>query len=119
LPLVSLFEIGKQFSGNVMTAEQITLGLFTIFNLLRILGYFPQIVCSIRDRSGGASTSMLTWFTFFGANASAAAYAALNVADWLMALMFFVNALCCAVVTFVTLWKRVAIAQEGRQLRDA
>ena len=100
-----------------MTAEQITLALFTIFNVLRIVGYFPQIVRSLRDRSGGASTSMLTWFTFFGANASAAAYAAFNVDDWLMALLFFVNAICCAVVSLVTLWKRSAF-EAGRQLPE-
>ena len=89
-----------------MTAEQITLILFTICNMIRILGYFPQMVLSLRDTSGGASTSIATWLMFFSANTSAAAYAQVNANDPLMAFLFGLNALCCLAIALLTFWKR-------------
>jgi hypothetical protein len=92
-----------------MTSEQITLILFTIFNMIRIIGYLPQIVLSLRDTSGGASTSIATWMMFFSANISAAAYAMVNAKDPLMALLFGGNALCCLAIALLTYWKRRAL----------
>jgi hypothetical protein len=95
-----------QPSGRIMTSEQITLILFTIFNMLRIIGYLPQIVLSLRDTSGGASTSITAWMMFFSANISAAAYAVVNAKDPLMALLFGGNALGCLAIALLTYWKR-------------
>jgi hypothetical protein len=89
-----------------MTAQDFTLTLFTLCNAVRIFGYVPQILRSLRDTSGAASTSVMTWIVFFAGNASATAYAAINVHDWLMATIFGVNAICCAAITLLTLWQR-------------
>jgi hypothetical protein len=89
-----------------MTVEEVTLALFTVCNSVRIFGYLPQLVCSSRDVSGGSSTSVTTWAVFFAANASTAAYALVHTRDPLMALMFSLNALCCVLITIVTLCKR-------------
>jgi hypothetical protein len=89
-----------------MTTQEITLTLFTACNVVRIFGYLPQILRSSRDTSGAASTSIMTWVVFFAGNASATAYALMNVDDLLMATVFGVNALCCAIISLLTLRQR-------------
>lgn len=89
-----------------MTREDIALSLFTLFSAVRVLGYFPQIVCTLRDTSGGASTSISAWTMFLAGHLSVVPYAILNMKDVLMAAAFGANALCCAVVILGTLWKR-------------
>ena len=102
-----------------MSLEYLTLTLFTIFNGIRIFGYFPQIVRSANDTSGAASTSMMAWLTFGCANTSSAAYAFVNNKDWLGAAMFGVNALCCAAIGGVTFWKRLAAVQAEARMAAA
>lgn len=97
-----------------MTAEQITLILFTLFNIIRIAGYLPQLVLSLRDTSGGASTSIATWVMFCAANTSAAAYAHINAGDTLMATLFGANALCCLAIAAVTFGKRRLLVARPR-----
>jgi len=97
-----------------MTAEQISLTLFTLFNMIRIVGYLPQLVLSLRDTSGGASTSIVTWAMFCAANASAAAYAHINAGDALMATLFGANALCCFAIAAVTFGKRRLFGANAR-----
>ena len=89
-----------------MTLQDITLSLFTICSSIRIFGYLPQLLRTARDTSGGASTSVTTWIVFLAANASVVAYAIVNVKDVVMATVFGVNVLCCALIAFSTLWKR-------------
>jgi len=42
-----------------MTREEIAFGLFTLCNAVRILGYIPQMLCTMRDETGGPSTSVM------------------------------------------------------------
>lgn len=101
--------------GGTMSIEYFTLTLFTFFNAIRIFGYAPQILRSLNDKSGAASTSMMTWLTFCCANTSSAAYAFVNNHDRLGVVMFGVNALCCAIIGGVTFWKRLlSITTEAR-----
>lgn len=82
------------------------LTLFTVCNGVRVLGYIPQILCTFRDRTGGASTSIITWAIFLTANLSVVPYALVNMNDAPMALVFTANAACCGVIILGTLWKR-------------
>jgi hypothetical protein len=104
----------QSFVGPIMNPEQITLILFTLFNIIRILGYLPQLALSLRDTSGGASTSIATWVMFCAANTSAAAYAHINAGDALMATLFGANALCCLAIAAVTFGKRRLLGAEAR-----
>lgn len=94
-----------------MLTEQITLTIFTFCNAVRVLGYLPQIMRSLNDRTGGASTSRTTWIVFFASNTSTLVYALVNLKDVLMATLFGINALCCAVIAVLTLWKRYGATQ--------
>ena len=40
-----------------MTAADVTLAVFTLFNSLRFLAYLPQIATAIRDTSGARAIS--------------------------------------------------------------
>lgn len=86
--------------------ETITLALFSLANTLRIVAYVPQIVCAARDINGASAISFTTWGLFCLSNLSTAAYAAVNLQDQLMVMMFSGNALACAFIVAVTAWKR-------------
>ena len=93
-----------------MTAADITLAVFTLFNSLRFLAYVPQIAKAIRDTSGARAISSGTWALFLASHASAMAYAIENVGDWKMASMFLVNAIGCAAILLIAAWKRFSFA---------
>jgi uncharacterized protein with PQ loop repeat len=96
-----------------MSPEEIALSLFTFCNAARIVGYLPQIICTLRDKSGGASTSLASWSMFLTANLSVVPYAILNAKDPLMAAIFGANAVCCVAIVAGTLWKRRQRSQMG------
>ena len=89
-----------------MTVADITLATFTLCNSLRVLAYIPQIAKAASDRSGGEAISFATWGLFLLSNMSAVAYALVNRADWTMATMFLGNAVACAIILLIGLWKR-------------
>jgi hypothetical protein len=89
-----------------MTRQEIALSLFTFCNAVRVVGYCPQILCTMRDKTGGASTSVASWSMFLAANLSVVPYAIVNVKDTLMAAVFATNAVCCVAIVLGTLWKR-------------
>ena len=94
-----------------MYLPDITLALFSIFNILRLGSYLPQIVHVARDTDGAKAISFSTWCLWIGANGSTAAYAMVNIADWTLFAVSSVNALGCAVVVGLTMWKRRQVAQ--------
>src|SRR5262249_23667837 len=54
----------------VMQIPEITLALFSIFNVLRLGSYLPQIVRVAADNEGAKAISYSTWILWIGANAS-------------------------------------------------
>ena len=89
-----------------MYLQEITLALFSIFNVLRVGSYLPQIVRVATDTDGAKAISYSTWCLWIGANSSTAAYAIVNIADWALFAVSFVNALGCTAVVGLTMWKR-------------
>lgn len=89
-----------------MTVADITLAAFTLSNSLRVVAYLPQIHRAARDRGGAEAISFGTWGLFFVSHASAMAYALVNKEDWMMALVFFGNALGSGAILLIAAWKR-------------
>ena len=96
-----------------MYLSEITLALFSLFNILRIGSYLPQIARVAFDTEGAKAISYSTWSVWIGANGSTAAYAAVNIADWTLFAVSAVNALGCAAVVVLTIWKRRQFSQRG------
>lgn len=89
-----------------MYLPEITLILFSIFNILRLGSYLPQIARVAMDTEGAKAISYSTWCVWIGANVSTAAYAVVNIADLALFAVSTVNALGCAIVVGLTVWKR-------------
>jgi hypothetical protein len=94
-----------------MYLPDITLELFSLFNVLRVGSYLPQIARVASDGEGARAISYSTWCLWIGANGSTAAYAAINIADWALFAMSVINALGCTAVVLLTMWKRRAFAR--------
>lgn len=98
-----------------MYLPEITLALFSLFNVLRLGSYVPQIARVASDTEGAKAISYSTWCVWVGANSSTAAYALINITDWSLFAVSTVNALGCATVVALTMWKRHQIARRGAQ----
>jgi len=94
-----------------MEFPDITLALFSLFNLMRLGSYLPQIVRVAKDTDGAKAISYWTWSVWICANASTAAYAAVNLSDWALFATSSLNTLGCATVIVLTFWKRRQFAQ--------
>jgi hypothetical protein len=101
--------------GDAMTVADMTLAVFTLFNSLRFLAYFPQIAKAMKDQSGAEAISFGTWALFLVSHLSAMAYAIVNQGDWTMAVLFLSNAAGCGVIIAIAGWKRT----RHRRLRPA
>ena len=89
-----------------MTIADVSYWLFTLFNVLRIGSYLPQIYRVATDPYGASAISYSTWGLWAVANASTAFYAAYNVFDLPLAAINLLNALCCLLVILLTIYKR-------------
>lgn len=89
-----------------MYLSEITLALFSIFNILRLGSYLPQIIVVMRDREGAKAISCSTWCLWTATNGSTAAYALVNITDWALFAVSIVNMLGCGSVVVLTFWKR-------------
>jgi hypothetical protein len=96
-----------------MAMSEITLALFSLFNILRLGSYLPQIARVASDTEGAKAISYSTWTVWIGANGSTAAYAAVNIADWTLFTVSTVNTLGCVAVVVLTMWKRRQLALLG------
>jgi hypothetical protein len=94
-----------------MYLPDITLALFSVFNILRLGSYLPQILRVATDTEGAKAISYSTWGVWIGANGSTAAYAIVNITDWTLFAVSSVNTLGCAAVVALTMWKRRQVAQ--------
>lgn len=89
-----------------MSLPELTLALFSLFNLLRLVSYLPQLWRIARDTHGATAISYSTWGIWIGANASTCAYAWVNLGDRWLATVNGVNTGCCVAVCALTAWKR-------------
>lgn len=89
-----------------LTMADVSYWLFTIFNVLRVASYLPQIYRVATDPYGASAIAYSTWGLWAVANASTALYAAYNVFDLLLAAINLLNALCCFAVILLTIYKR-------------
>jgi hypothetical protein len=78
---------------------------FGFFNILRLASYFPQIVAVARDPNGATAISYTCWSIWIGANATTALYAWTKVGDAMLTLIGTFNALCCAAVLLLAVYK--------------
>jgi hypothetical protein len=89
-----------------MSFSDLSYGLFTVFNALRIVSYLPQIHRIAGDPNGASSISYSTWLLWTAANGSTAVYSLFNLGDITLALTNGFNALCCAIVIVLTAFRR-------------
>jgi hypothetical protein len=80
-----------------MFLSEITLAAFSIFNVLR-LAHLPQIMRVAAETDGAQAISYSTLSIWIGANGSTAAYAIVNISDWVLFVVSLVNALGCSAV---------------------
>ena len=97
-----------------MITANITFLLFTVFSLLRIVSYLPQIRAVAIDANGATAISYLTWSLWTGANIATALYAAINLHDFLLSAVSVVYAACCIAVILLTALQRRRSAAHGK-----
>jgi hypothetical protein len=81
-----------------MFLSEITLAAYSIFNVLRLASYLPQIMRVAAETDGAQAISYSTLSIWIGANGSTAAYAIVNISDWVLFVVSLVNALGCSAV---------------------
>jgi hypothetical protein len=90
-----------------MSAASAALLLFASCNAMRILAYVLQISRITRDQHGAGTVCYSTWALVTASNLSAVFYAVAVVSDWLMAIVFTINAACCVAIVALTRMKRL------------
>jgi hypothetical protein len=81
-----------------MSAASAALLLFATCNALRILAYVFQIARIVRDERGSGTVCYATWTLFAASNVSTVFYAVAVASDWVLAMVFTVNAACCVAI---------------------
>lgn len=79
---------------------------FSLINSIRIFAYLPQILKAAQDQHGASAISSVTWGLFFLSHVATVAYALVNLADVVMALIFLGNALACLSILIIATVKR-------------
>jgi hypothetical protein len=92
-----------------MNADDAIVLAYGLSNGLRLVSYVPQIVRVARDSDGAQAISCLTWNLWIAANASTALYAWTQLHDVPLTVMHVGNALCCAAVVALTVFKRAQL----------
>lgn len=92
--------------GRALSVAHYSLILFVILNVVRAVGYWPQIVSIYRDPGNASAVSLWTWIVFTGANATTVVHAVVGLQDLVVAAVFSVNAISCATIVALTMYKR-------------
>lgn len=79
---------------------------FSLVNSIRVLAYLPQILKASRDENGATAISFVTWGLFLISHVTTVAYALVILADLVMALIFFGNAMACLTILLIVATKR-------------
>lgn len=98
----------SRFSMEVILDIDLISWAFGFFNLLRLASYIPQIAAVVRDRNGATAISFSCWLIWVGANASTGVYAWIRLHDTNLALISGFNALCCAIILVLAIYKRIS-----------
>ena len=91
---------------------------FGVFNILRLVSYWPQMVAVARDQNGATAISCSCWTIWVGANVSTGLYAWVKLGDATLALISTFNAACCLAVLLLAVYKR-SIATLRMRVRPA
>jgi hypothetical protein len=91
-----------------MTLADYSLTAFALLNGARAIAYIPQMVRVYRDPHGAVAVSVMTWTLFTAANVATAFYVITAFHDVLMAFIFGLNALGCALIVGMTVLKRLS-----------
>lgn len=89
-----------------MSVAHYSLILFVGVNVARTIGYWPQIMSIYRDPGRASAVSVWTWMIFTAANATTAAHAVVGLEDLIVATVFAANAISCATIVVLTIYKR-------------
>lgn len=89
-----------------MQSSHFALMAFTLFNVVRIAAYAPQIIKIARDENGATAVSSLTWAMFAFSHASTVAYALLTTNDLVLAWVFTGNTFACVMIVGLTALRR-------------
>lgn len=96
-----------------MALEDLTMALFAVCNVIRVLAYVPQIYRAATDKNGASAISYTTWTLFLISHSSTVAYVLVNRADWSLAACFAVNAFCCIAILAVAHLNRRGHLNQG------
>jgi hypothetical protein len=96
-----------------MTLADLTLLAFTASNSVRVVAYLPQIWKAATDAHGAQAISFMTWALFLASHLTTAAYAIVNRADWMMAMIFLANGAGCLAILAVVAWRRVTYQRQA------
>ncbi len=94
-----------------MTRLQAAAWAFALLNVLRTIGYLPQIAAIWRDKHRATAISLSAWTLWAASHLSTAVYAMEATGDRLVAAMMLVNAAFCAAIVLLTLYKRAESEQ--------
>lgn len=84
----------------------VVISAFSVTNSIRIFAYIPQICKAATDQNGATAISFTTWGLFFLSHLTTIAYAIVQLADLVMALIFLGNAAACLSILVIAALKR-------------
>lgn len=93
--------------------EELVGWLFVTTNSGRLLAYLPQIVATVRCRTGAKSVSILTWGYFGIAHFAALLYAIYVLHDSRLTWVFAGNLVVTLILVTIILWKRYGYMTSG------
>jgi len=89
-----------------LSVAHYSLILFVGLNVARMIAYWPQIISIYRDPGRASAVSVWTWMIFTAANVTTVAHAVAGLKDLFVATVFSVNAIGCATIVVLTIYKR-------------
>jgi hypothetical protein len=89
-----------------LSVAHYSLTIFVVLNVARAVAYWPQIVRIYRDPGCAIAVSLSTWIIFAAANVATVIYALAALGDFVVAVVFGVNAIGCAAIVMLTTYKR-------------
>jgi len=89
-----------------LSVADYSLTIFVALNIARALAYGPQIVSIHRDPGRASAVSLWTWIVFTTANVATVIHALTGLGDVVVAAVFGVNAIGCAVIVALITYKR-------------
>lgn len=99
-------ELREHLSTKYPWLPVVVITAFSVTNSIRVFAYIPQILKAATDQNGATAISFTTWGLFFLSHLTTIAYAVVQLADLVMALIFFGNAAACLTILVIAALKR-------------